>query len=78
MQRMNTLDPALGPVDMQATIPEIDMAPSQGTEFSRSQSMSVTEQNSASISSAIPSSLACSLDQSIHFLLSQIFPYSVG
>jgi hypothetical protein len=40
---MNTLDPTLGPVHMKATIPEIDLSPSQGAEFSGSQSMSISE-----------------------------------
>jgi hypothetical protein len=78
MQWMNTLDPALGPIHMQATIPEIDLRPSQGAEFSGPQSMPIGEQDSGCISLTVPPSLACGLDQSIHFLLGQIFPHPVS
>src|SRR5262245_10487064 len=78
MQRMNTLDPALGPVDMHAAIPEIDLAPSQGAEFSGSQPMSIGEQDSGCIPLTVAPSLACSFDQAIHLFLCQIFPHSVS
>jgi len=71
MQRMNTLNSALSPIHMKATIPQIDLAPSQGAEFSRPQSMTISEQDRRCIPWPIPSTFACSLDQSINFLLSQ-------
>jgi hypothetical protein len=43
MQRMHAFNSAFGPVHMQAAIPEINLSPSQGTEFSRSQSMSISK-----------------------------------
>jgi len=43
MQRMNAFNSTLGPVDVQATSPEIDLSPSQGAEFSGSQSMSIRQ-----------------------------------
>ena len=49
---MHTFNPALSPIHMQATIPEIDLSPSQGAEFSRSQAMSIGEQDSGSSSHA--------------------------
>jgi hypothetical protein len=38
---MNALYSALGPIYMKATVPEIDLSPSQGAEFSGSQCMSI-------------------------------------
>ena len=43
VQRMNALYSALSPIHMKATVLEIDLAPSQGTEFSGPQSMSVSQ-----------------------------------
>jgi hypothetical protein len=40
---MDAFYSALSSVHMQATMLEIDLAPSQGAEFSRPQSMSVSE-----------------------------------
>jgi len=40
---MHAFNSALGPIDMQATIPQIDLSPSQGAEFSGSQSMLIGE-----------------------------------
>jgi hypothetical protein len=54
---------------MQATIPEIDLAPSQGTEFSRPQSMSVGQEDRRCIPSAVASTFACCLDQAINLFL---------
>src|SRR5262249_40080801 len=69
---MDALYSALGPIHMQSAIPEIDLAPSQGTEFSSPQSMPISEQDSGCIPCTVAASLACSLDQSINFFLSQI------
>src|SRR5262249_26525485 len=59
MQGMHTLNSAFSSIDMQATIPEIDLSPSQGTEFGSTQSMPIGEQDSGSISSTVPPSFAC-------------------
>ena len=42
---MHAFNSALGPIDMQATIPQIDLSPSQGAEFSGSQSMSISKED---------------------------------
>jgi hypothetical protein len=62
MQRMNTFNSALSPIHMQPAIPEIDLAPSQGTEFSRSQSMPISEEDRRSIPCAIAPPFAGSFD----------------
>jgi hypothetical protein len=69
MQWMHTFNSALSPIHMQATILEIDLSPSQGAKLTCSQSMSVSQQDSRCIPSAIPSPSTGSLDQPIHFLL---------
>src|SRR5262249_12007068 len=43
MQRMNPLNSAFSSVHMKATISKIDLAPSQGAEFRRSEPMSISE-----------------------------------
>jgi hypothetical protein len=69
MQRMNTLNSALSPIHVQPAIPEIDLSPSQGTEFGSTQSMPICQEDSRCIPSAVPSTFACCLDQSINFFL---------
>jgi hypothetical protein len=54
---------------MQPAIPEIDLAPSQGAEFSGSQAMSICQEDSRCIPCAVASTFACCLDQAINLFL---------
>src|SRR5262249_47785035 len=78
MQRVNALDPAFSSIHMKATIPQINLSPSQGAEFSGSKSMPICQEDRRCIPSAIPSTVACCLDQPINLFLGQILPYSIG
>jgi len=66
MQRMNTLDTALGPIHVQSTIPEINLAPSQGAEFTSPEAMPVGQEDRRCIPSAISSTVTCCFDQPIN------------
>jgi hypothetical protein len=75
---MHTLHPALRPVDVQASMPEIDLRPTKRAQLLRTQAMPVRQQDSASVPSSIAPTLPRSLDQAFNLLLSEIFPNSVG
>jgi hypothetical protein len=69
MQRMNTLNSALISIHMQSAIPQIDLSPSQGAEFSRSERMPISEKDRRCISNAIPAPFARSFHQAINLFL---------
>jgi hypothetical protein len=62
VQRMYTLNPALGAVHIHAPMPENDLRPAQLTEISRTKSMLISQQDRRSIPDAITASLAGSLE----------------
>jgi hypothetical protein len=78
MQGMHTLNSAFSSIHMKAAIPEIDLAPTQGTELGSTQSMSICQEDRRRIPSPIPSSFTGGLDQPINLLLSQILSHSVS
>jgi hypothetical protein len=63
---------------MQSPIPEIDLSPAQRAKLLRPQSMPVSEQDRRCIPNAIPSPLACCLDQAINLFLGQILSHSIS
>jgi len=69
---MNTLNSAFSSVDMQSAIPQINLSPTQAAKLLRSQSMSICQEDSRCIPSAVAPTFACSLDQSINLFLGQI------
>jgi hypothetical protein len=62
VQRMHTLNPALGVVHIHAPMPENDLRPAQLTEISRTKSMPVSQKDRRSIPDAITASLAGGLE----------------
>ena len=67
MQGMDALNSALSPIDVQASMSEIDLRPAKLAELGSTKPMPIGQQDRASIPVAITSSLACSFDQSLHF-----------
>jgi len=65
MQRMNAGAAALRAVDVQPALSKIDLRPAKATKLGSAEAMPIGQQDRASIPSAIPPSLARSLDQPI-------------
>src|SRR5262249_29964605 len=78
MQWMHAFNSAFSPIHMQAAIPQINLSPSQGAEFSSPQSMPICQEDRRCISSAVASTFACCLDQPINLFLGQILSHSIS
>jgi hypothetical protein len=64
---MHTLDATFGAVDVQAPMPQIDLRPTQRTQFLGTQTVPIRHQDCRCIAWAITPSLPRSFDQPLHF-----------
>ena len=73
MQRMDTLYSSFSSINMQATIPQIDLCPTERTKLRCPEAMSISEEDRCSIPLAVTATSTGRFNQSFDLLLCQIF-----
>jgi hypothetical protein len=71
---MDVIDPALGPSDMQTTLVQINLIPSQAAQFRGTKPTPVCDQDHGGVSMPVAGSLAGGFLEPLNLLFGQIFP----
>jgi hypothetical protein len=67
MQRMDALDPALGSINVQPAMAQIDLSPTQRAKLLRTQTVPIRQQDGRAIPGRIAPTLTRSFNQPINF-----------